>query len=103
MQVPMSWTEKFLNYLPKTSLYIRGERKTKDFMETLNLMNNVAKELAPFFTAMRDTIEQRERAKYKERFDMFPSFFSAITQRTLNGNELFLYNKMKDYIFGEEE
>lgn len=103
MQVPMSWTEQFLNFLPKTSLYIRGERKAKDFMETLSLMSKVSKEIAPFFIKMIEAERKIEKDKFRERFDMFPTFFSAVSQRTMNGSELFMYNKMKDYIFGEEE
>ena len=55
MQVPMSWGERFITHMynHRKLLYIRGESKCKDYMETMKLQMTMLQSLQPLFDQFR--------------------------------------------------
>jgi hypothetical protein len=54
MKTEISWAERFINYMTNTKLYIRGERKCKNYLETLALHQEVVTSLLPLFEQLKE-------------------------------------------------
>jgi len=103
MQVKLSWTERFLNWMPhNTKLYFRGESRWSS-KDHLTKLFEEAKTLTPFFNKVVETERKFERDRIYDRFVQFPNWYSAFSQKPMNGQELFVYNKIKEFMFEEEE